>query len=238
MKTYSRELSTIAAVLMNLHNQRLVVDTPEEQLVVEALRRSSGALHDASLAELGTYVRGLGDQQLRGLANNIKGIYHELLFVHEYNATNGDAQAYLHPSTNHPGSDVIVRDVTTAEIVREIQLKATDNLYYATPRPGCDPNVERLGTDEVAARSEHIGSSGFADVQLEADVGQQFDQLPDVSTMGQLEVGAESGTLVAGGLRALQYLKGDVSPGEAIRKTAADAAIATGTTAFVTFLFS
>lgn len=238
MKTYSRELSTIAAVLMNLRNQRLVVDTPQEQLVVEALRRSSGALQDASLAELGAYVGGLGDQQLRGLASNIKGIYHELLFVHEYNASNAETEAYLHPSSNQPGSDVIIRDVNTGETVREIQLKATGNLYYATPRPGSDQNIERLGTDEVAGRSEHIGSSGFSDAQLEAEVSQQFEQLPHVSLMGQLQVGAESGTLVAGGLRALQCLKGDVTPGEAIRKATADAAIAAGTTAFVTFLFS
>jgi hypothetical protein len=238
MKTYSRELATIAAVLMNLRNQRLIVDTPEEQLVVEALRRCNSALDDASLAELGNYIRGLSDEQLRGLANNIKGTYHELLFVRDYNATHDTTRAELFPATNHPGSDVLIRDNETGEVVREMQLKATDNLWYAQPKPGCDPNIERVATEEVARRSDNISSSGYSDVELEAGVSQQFDQLPDVSPMGQLEVGAESGALVAGGLRALQCLKGDVSPGEAMRKAAEDAAIAAATTAFVAFLFS
>ena len=41
MKYHARELSTIATVLGNLRQQRLVVDSPEEQMVVEALRRSN-----------------------------------------------------------------------------------------------------------------------------------------------------------------------------------------------------
>lgn len=238
MKYYARELSTIAAVLANLRQHRLILDSPEERLVVEALRRSNTALHDASLMDLGDYVGKLDDRQLQGLANNIKGIYHELLYVEQFNATHSDEQAELQSSTNHPGSDVVIRDTETGDVMRELQLKATDNLHYLTPHSLRYPNIELLASAEVAEQSDRFGSSGIFNTQLESSVNHQFDQLDGFSSVGQGISAATTSTLVAGGLRALECLSGKTSPTQAIGRTAADAAIATGTTAFVAFLFS
>lgn len=232
------ELAAIAAVLMNLRNQWMVSNTIEEQLILDAIRRSNSALHDASTTELGNYVRGLDDVQLRGLANNIKGIYHELLFVHDYNDKHTETEAELYESTNHPGSDVVIRDAETGEILRRLQLKATDSDYYAAHGADRDPLVERLATDEAANQSANVAPSGYLNSHLEADVGQQCGQLPDVSAVAQVEIGAETGAFVAGFLRAMECANGKTTPTAAIKKFTADTAIAAGSTAFVAFLFS
>ena len=52
-----------------------------QHAVVEALRRSSTDLQDADLATLGDYVRSLDSTELVGVARNVKGIAHEILFV-------------------------------------------------------------------------------------------------------------------------------------------------------------
>lgn len=235
---YKSTLPTIAAVLMNLRNQNVVANTVEEQLVLEAIRRSNTELSDASITELGNYVRGLSDEQLRGLANNIKGIYHELLFVSQYNSSHTDTQAEIHRDTNHPGSDVIIRDLETSEIVRYLQLKATDNGYYAAQGANRDPLIERLATNESANPNANIAPSGYWNSELESDVKQQCDQLEQVSAMGQVEIGVETGAFVSGFLRAKDWATGKDTPSEAIQKFTADTAIAAGTTAFVAFLFS
>ena len=54
--------------------------TPDQELVLEALRRSRNDLNDASEVKLIEYVAPLSDCQLDGLINNVKGIYQELLF--------------------------------------------------------------------------------------------------------------------------------------------------------------
>ncbi|WP_200235739.1 hypothetical protein [Thiohalocapsa halophila] len=223
---------------MNLRNQNVVANTVEEQLVLEAIRRSNTELRDASITELGNYVRGLSDEQLRGLANNIKGIYHELLFLREYNSSHIDTQAELHESTSHPGSDIIIRDSETSEIVRRLQLKATDNDYYAAHGADRDPLIERVVTNEAANPTANVAPSGYWNSELEDDVTQQCDQLEQVSAIGQVGIGMETGGIVSGFLRAKDWANGRDTPGEAIKKFTADTAIAAGTTAFVAFLFS
>jgi hypothetical protein len=66
--------------------QRLIEDayrewTLEEELVLQALRRSTRTLETASAQELSDYLGSMSENQLRGVASNVKGIYHELPFV-------------------------------------------------------------------------------------------------------------------------------------------------------------
>ena len=104
----STAVTTVATVFANLINKAQLQLSTDEQLVVEALRRSSNALSDMSLSEMGNYLRSMDDDSLRGLANNVKGIYHELQFVRRENL-NGDAiTARIFPETNHPGADVVL----------------------------------------------------------------------------------------------------------------------------------
>ena len=176
--------------------------------------------------------------QLRGLANNIKGIYHELLFVKEFNDTHTDMQAELYPSTSHPGSDVMIRDTETGEVLREIQLKATDNLHYVRSIRSVIRTPKYLQPQRLPNRVSGSARREFPILNQKTIVGHQFNQLDDISEVGQAISAATTSTLVAGGLRALECLNGKTNTTQAIGKTAADVTIATGTSAFVAFLFS
>ena len=72
-------LTRSAAVVVAVTFQRLIEDptrswSVEEELVLEALRRSATRLNEASNEELGAYISGLSPDQLRGVASNVKGI--------------------------------------------------------------------------------------------------------------------------------------------------------------------
>ena len=78
---------TVSSVLANLINRQFVFASREDELVLNAIRRSSNDLKEASLEEIGDHVRELmkNPDALRGFGNNVKGIYHESLFVEEEN---------------------------------------------------------------------------------------------------------------------------------------------------------
>ena len=118
--------AVIGGVFYALLSGNPVAQEIESQIVLEALRRSNPVLRGADQAAITEYLSGYSADQLKGVANNVKGIYHELRFVHEYNATNTTTQAELFDSPNHPGADVKIRDVESGEVIDETQLKATD----------------------------------------------------------------------------------------------------------------
>lgn len=238
MKRYSREMIVVAAVFDNLMHRRHAIDTLEEQLVVDALRRSTKALHDASLSDLGDYLSGLDEAQLRGVANNVKGIYHELLFVHDYNETHTDSQAEVFSDTNHPNADVLIRNTRTGDVIQELQLKATDSPAYALREfdPSC--TIHRLATHEAACGNVQLGESGYSDNVLESDVSEQLSQVARLSLATQTIHGAETSGLISAALRGYDILQGKATPAEATKKMGVDVAIATGTTALVALLFS
>src|SRR5690606_12242604 len=95
--------------------------THREELVLNAMRRSSTDLHDASVESLATYVQSLDPSQLAGLQSNVKGIYHEILFVDGENLDDDEYVAELFQSTNHAGADVILTNVITGQ-KKEVQL--------------------------------------------------------------------------------------------------------------------
>ena len=74
-----------------------------EMLVLDAIRRSTSALSDASVDEIAAYLRALSPGQLSGFRNNVKGIYHELRYVEHENADGDEFDAELFEVTNHPG---------------------------------------------------------------------------------------------------------------------------------------
>jgi hypothetical protein len=96
----------IAGVIYALITQSVVDGSPESQMAMEAIRRIKSDWADASEAELTAAISGFSSAQLQGLANNAKGIYHEMLFVKNYNESHDNTYAELFPATNHPGADV------------------------------------------------------------------------------------------------------------------------------------
>lgn len=93
----------------------------EEELVLQALRRSTRALESASAQELSVYLGSLSQDQLRGIASNVKGIYHELLYVQTENGDWDQVEARVKEFTNHPGGDV--EFIVDGNTIGEVQLK-------------------------------------------------------------------------------------------------------------------
>ncbi len=230
-----------AAVVIAVTLQRLVEDatrfwTPEERLVLDALRRSSNALNDATIPELAAYVGALSPEQLRGVVSNVKGIYHELLFVHAENIDGDEITARVFEATNHPGADV--EFLVDGEVIRSVQLKAVASASAIHEHLTRYPGIEVLATEEVATKVG-IAGSGFRNGDLKTAIDEGFAELPSDGLVEDVAEAAGTSLLVAAALTAGKVLRegrvnraqmsaifGDVAVG-AVAATALDALLET-----------
>lgn len=205
-----KSLTRSAAVVIAVTFQRLVEDatrfwTVEEQLVLDALRRSAARLNEASVEELAVYVEGLSPEQLRGVASNVKGIYHELIFVHAENFDADGVDARVFEATNHPGADV--EFLVDGNVIHSVQLKAVASPETVFEHLARYPNIEVFATNEVAALVPNITSSGFSNVNLTGQVQEVFSELPGDGVADELAEGMATSALVTGAVAAAQILR-------------------------------
>lgn len=140
----------------------------EEEMVLDALRRSKGSLVDATDQQLGEYVSGLDASQHRGVVSNVKGIYHEMLVAAAENSDgDGVIVGPLGP-TNQRGFDL--EFVVDGEVSRLVQLKAVSDPSHVFRHLERYPGIDVLATDEVAAIIPGVEGSGFRNTELERDV--------------------------------------------------------------------
>lgn len=155
----------VSAVIIRLMANDLESFNENEQLVLEAIRRSNNTLSNASNEELAIYVQSIKSSQLQGLQNNIKGIYHELRFVERENSDGDHYVAELFGATNHPGADVRIINLETGEI-REVQLKATNYLSSIRKHNEKYESTDVFATSEVADAAQGIESTGLSNEEL------------------------------------------------------------------------
>lgn len=226
----------VAGVFYSLLTRTALDGSAEEELVLEALRRSKTELHDASEAELSEYLSGLTPEQQRGVANNVKGIYHEILWVEEYNATHTDTYAELHGSTSHQGSDVVIKSTETNEIQAEYQLKATDSKSYVAEHQERYGEIDVLATDEVSAKMEGVETSNFSNAEITERMQTVSDNVSNNTVADRVFESGEYSGLAAAGFEAIKFMNGKTTfanAGTQTIRTAANAAAATGITAFL-----
>jgi hypothetical protein len=235
--TEGTAMVAITSVLWNLWKQDYSFDTPEEKLVIEALKRSNSDLSDATLSELSSYVGGMSGDQLKGLANNVKGIYHELRYVEQFNEENPNVIAELHPATNSPGSDIVIRDLETGEIVNEIQLKATDSSAYILEHFEKYPDIPLVSTKEVAEAMEDIQSSGLSNIDLEQDVSRVNQELSEFGPFSDAISSAEMGGILGLAIYGLESNRGKKTATQAGRRALEGAGVAAGTSVVIGYLF-
>jgi len=224
-------VATVLAKLLNNAAEQLSAD---EQLVIEALRRSSGALATMPLAEMGAYIRDMDQASLRGLANNVKGIYHELKYIARENADGDGATAHLFPATNHPGADVVV---SSDGIAIGYQLKATDSIAPIREHLERYPDIPVLVTEEVAAEVAAVKSSGFSNVELDQEVQGTLAQLSTMAQQPGLDVPATSGLMIAAA-SARNVLSGKVDLKTGSKNALKQTGVAVTSTLLVDLLFS
>lgn len=226
----------IGGVFYALITQTVLDGSSEQLFVLEALRRSTLSLEGASEADLAVYLDSLSPEQLRGVANNVKGIYHEMLWIEKYNATHTDSYATMHQSTTHQGSDVQIFSQDSGDLLEEYQLKSTGSASYVREHLEKYPDIDVLVTNEASSAIDGVESSGFSNVENTAYVGGVFDEVADNTLTDRVTESAELASLVSAGREALAVLNGETKMGSAGKRTlgtVVQAATATGITAFL-----
>jgi hypothetical protein len=214
----------VSATMMKLMASDLPSFSDDEQLVLQALRRSNNNLADASDLELSEYVQSLSIEQIAGLKNNVKGIYHELAFQSHENLDGDEYIVELFGDTNHAGADVRIINVETGD-VSEVQLKATNYASYVREHNERYGDIEVLTTTEVAADSAEWSSTGFSNEGLTADT---------TSTLNILDQGADADIAESMGVAAMvtlaanakSLMKGEALSVEAKQKIIQDGVVA------------
>jgi len=176
-KSFAVEIGIVSSVILQLYSETIVEIWDEnELLVLDALRRSDNSLENASIEKLTAYVKGYEPNQINGIVNNIKGIYHELLFVKNENSDDDIYTAEMFEATNHPGADVIITNLLTGE-TKEFQLKATSSLGYIKEHKEKYEDINVIATSEVADKDISIESSGFSNQEITEDVRDSISKL-------------------------------------------------------------
>ncbi|MCP3032915.1 hypothetical protein LF817_16440 [Halobacillus sp. A1] len=195
----------IATALGHFYTQGKDIDMEQHGYVIEALKKSNSSLQDANLDDLHSYVQSLDEDQLPGLASNVKGIAHEIYYVEAENDNGDTVQAFMFEDTNHEDYDIVVNndDGTSTSF----QLKATDSTSYANDA------IEGVGADQVILTEElaekmGVKSSGITNEQLTADVEYTVDQLlEDQSLWGYIPYLSAWSIALIGASLTKRYIK-------------------------------
>lgn len=76
--------------------------SPDQEMVLDAMRRSTKALAEASEDVLAAYFSSLSAEQTQGVISNVKGIFHEMLVAAADNGDGDNVIAKQFELTNHP----------------------------------------------------------------------------------------------------------------------------------------
>ena len=230
----------IGGVFYALLTQTAVSGDLESQLVLEALRRSTGALTHASEGQLGDYLRDLSPEGMKGVGSNVKGIYHELLYTHNYNDSHVDTYAEMFAATNHPGADIQIKDVETDAVIGEYQLKAVAGTEPIHTHFHKYPDIPVYATDEVAQQfsDPQVESSGFENEVLKERVHDDLDSVAD-NTMSDR---AWDSFLLAAGVASARELfemvNGEREFPDAVANACKAAGVSGAATLMAAYLFS
>ncbi|MDE0588571.1 hypothetical protein OU789_01385 [Halocynthiibacter sp. C4] len=223
---------TIAVTFQQLIEGSISSWSFDQQLVIEALRRSSGDISDASEAELGEYLRGFDRAGLQGVTSNVKGIYHELLVEHLENTDGDDMFAQIFEQTNHPGADI--EFLIDSEVVHQVQLKAVQDPASIIEHFSKYPDIDVRATTEVfevlqEKFGDRLGTSGISNEELSQATRDTLEHLAGENLGDVLQDGVVTSLLVGGALQAKAILEGQAIDAREVRSTLEIMGVAAGT---------
>ena len=222
----------IAATLQLLAEGKRSGWTEDQELVLDALRRSKASLEGASDEELGVYVRALAPEQLGGVASNVKGIFHEMLVARAENL-DGDAEtAELFKAANHPGADI--EFFIDGDMVREVQLKAVQDPAAIVAHFARYPDIDVMATSEVyEAAGGNMGgrlfNSGVRNAEITEMTRGTLEDLAGENLGDLVQDGVVTSILLGGALQAKAVLRGRTIDAQQVRSSLELAGIAGGT---------
>jgi hypothetical protein len=224
MSKVKRSVVIIMAVVV----QRLTSDpfrswSPDEELVLDAFRRSTTQLRNSDPAGIAAYLNQFDPEQKKGVLSNVKGIFHEMLFARAENLDGDEVTARLIGATNHPGSDV--EFMIDGEVVQEVQLKAVNTTRYLYEHMSRYPEFDVYATDEVAALVEGVSSSGFSNEDLTATTASVGEILEGQNVLEEAADGAAMGLTAGLILECGKAVRRREFSNYELRKSLGDAAI-------------
>jgi hypothetical protein len=221
----------LAVTFQRLLSDKITTLSLEQNLVLDALRRSTSDLEDASVQELADYVQGLSPDELRGVMSNTKGIYHEMLFVQAFNAEHSEATARLMEATNFPGADV--QFMMQGDVIGEVQLKAVSSPALVHEHLRRYPDIEVMATEETAAMMDGVDSSGFRNAVLSSDVANRMFELKGEGLLDEVSDGLLTSALVRSGFVVWSALTAKRLEGADLSTYLKDAGVAVGAASIV-----
>ncbi|MDR6857855.1 hypothetical protein [Variovorax guangxiensis] len=232
--------AAIGGVFAALLTREPLDDSIETTLVLGAIRRSTTQLADATEGAIGDYLRSLSTEQLRGVASNVKGIYHELWYVQQYNDTHEQSVARMFGTTNHAGADVQICDADTGHVIREVQLKAVATSAEVKEHLARYPHIDVAATDEVATsmHSDTVRNSGVSNEALQTHIHTRLDALHDHTIANRTGDVGLAALGVASMAELLQMLRGERAFPQAVVNAVSTAGTAAAATSLTALLFS
>ena len=195
----------LAVVVERLTSNPFRSWSADEELVLEAFRRSTNKLTDADPADIAAYLSQFDSQQIRGVLSNVKGIFHEMLFARAENYDGDTVYAELKKKLNHPGADVEL--LMDGEIIQEVQLKATNSPDYIREHMARYPEIDVFTTKEVSEMVEGVSSSGFSNDELSEVIASVNRELSGVSSLDEIADGVFTAGLVGAAIGAGEMIK-------------------------------
>jgi hypothetical protein len=199
-KSVRRSSVVIAVTLQRLLEDPMRSWGQGELLVLDALRRSKASVSNATPTKLAEYVGGLEPDQVAGVLSNVKGIYHELLFVHAENFDGDEVSARVFAETNYPGADV--EFIVDGEIIREVELKAASSMSALSEHLRRYPDIDILTTAKIAGNTPEVGSSGISNETLTRDVMDTVDDLQGETVLEETVDGLATSALMSAAMVA------------------------------------
>ncbi|MFK5948395.1 MAG: hypothetical protein QM500_06460, partial [Methylococcales bacterium] len=228
----------IAGVIYALLTRTAVDGSNESQLALDALRRMKNDWSDATEAQLSEALSEYEPEQLKGIASNVKGIYHEFLFVDLYNKDNTETYAVLFEKSNNPGADVQIRSVSDDAVINEFQLKATESNNYVNEHIDRYPDIDVLISEEVANNSANLDSSGISNDEITTHIDQILDQMSKNTLADKAFDSMALGGLAAAGKQTIDLIRGKTDLSGMGNEVAKSALIASNSTLVASYLFS
>jgi hypothetical protein len=232
-KNPNASIGVVSSVIMQLLSEDISSWDSNEELVIEALRRSKNSLNAASYDELSEYVKSLEPEQIQGLHSNIKGIYHELRFARDENTDADEYIVELFEATNHPGADVRIINTMTGD-VKEVQLKATEYLSYIKKHNERYEDIGVFATSEVADKDIDISSTGISLEDVNNDTSNVIDTLGNNSSVVTSSMSVAAMVILAKNAKVL--LRKDEMSQEEKEKLTKDGLVAAGVAGLTSLL--
>jgi hypothetical protein len=228
----------LGGVVYSLLKGDLIPPAPENEIAIDALRRMKSDWEELSTGELSDALQEYDAIQLKGILSNAKGIYHELLFVDQFNQNHTYQKAQVFEETNHAGADIQIVDVATGEVIKEAQLKALQDDYGITEHFERYPDIEVIATSEVASLVDGVESSGISNQEITEQMSRLVNDLSDNPFVSEaIDVAAISG-LVSIGKEAVEVLLGRKETSDIGIGTIRNVSVATGSALVASWIFS